>query len=128
MLAQGCLERLEVDVAVAILRDRDEIGDGLAPRQLIAVVLEGPDEDDGTLRRGNRGTESITSIEVGRDAQVEDAYQPIDGTGAPTAGEDHAGRVVAVHRVADDATRVLAQTRGLQPRAARLGVGVGVRR
>ena len=33
-------ELLEVDVAVGVLADRDDVGDRLAPRQLVAVVLE----------------------------------------------------------------------------------------
>ena len=90
MLAQGCLEGVKVDVSVAVLGDGDEVGNGLPPRQLIAVVLEGADEHHGSLRGGDRCTESVASVEVGRDAQVEDADESINRAGASAAGEDHA--------------------------------------
>ncbi len=43
------LERREVDMAVRVLGDDDDVGDRLAPRQLVRVVLERPDEDDRAL-------------------------------------------------------------------------------
>ena len=41
------LETLLVDVPVGVLGDHHDVGDGLAPRDLVAVVLEGADEHDG---------------------------------------------------------------------------------
>ena len=40
------LEVRQVDVPVGILVDRHEVADRFAPRQLVRVVLERPDEDD----------------------------------------------------------------------------------
>ena len=44
----------EVDVAVGVLADRDDVGDRLAPGQLVGVVLVRPDEHDRPLGRGIR--------------------------------------------------------------------------
>ena len=43
---------VEVDVAVGVLRDRDDVGDRLAPRHLVGVVLVGTDEHDRPFRAG----------------------------------------------------------------------------
>ena len=42
-------ELRQIDVPVGVLGDRDHVGDRFAPRQLVGVVLERPDEDDRTL-------------------------------------------------------------------------------
>ena len=47
------LERGEVDVAVGVLGDDDDVGDRLAPRQLVRVVLERADEDHRSLFGGD---------------------------------------------------------------------------
>ena len=47
--AQLVLEVLEVDPAVVVLADGDDVGDGLAPRKLVGMVLVGPDEDHRPL-------------------------------------------------------------------------------
>ena len=52
--AQLVLEVVEVDAAVGVLADRDDVGDRLAPRQLVRVVLVGPDEDDRPLAASRR--------------------------------------------------------------------------
>ena len=70
----------------------------------------------------------IAVVELGRDAQAEDADELVDRAGATRAGEDHHGVVVAADRVADDSAGVLAQPGGLQTGAAGLGVRVGVAR
>ena len=52
---QLTLERGDVDVAVGVLRDDHDVGDRLAPRQLVGVVLERADEDDRAApQRGSR--------------------------------------------------------------------------
>ena len=43
------LEHRHVDVAVAVLGDRHDVADRLAPRQLVGVVLERADEHDRPL-------------------------------------------------------------------------------
>ena len=47
-------EVVEGDPAVGVLVDGDDVGDGLAPADLVGVVLEGADEDDRTLVGGDR--------------------------------------------------------------------------
>ncbi len=42
-------QRRRVDVAVGVLRDDHDVGDRLAPRQLVGVVLERSDEHDRPL-------------------------------------------------------------------------------
>ena len=44
-------EPCQVDVSVGVFGNRDDIGDRLAPRQLVGVVLERTDEDDRPLGR-----------------------------------------------------------------------------
>ena len=44
-----------VDVAVGVLADVDDLGDRLAPRQLVGVVLERADEHDRALARAGCG-------------------------------------------------------------------------
>ena len=126
VLLQGALQGAEVDMAIAILGDRHHVGDGLAPREFVAVMLEGSEEDDGPLPRGDARAEPVALVEVGRDAKVEDADKSVDGSRATAPGEDHAGGFVAVDGVADDPTGILAEPRGLQPGAAGFGVGVRV--
>ena len=56
------LEVREVDPPVVVLADRDDVGAGLAPGQLVRVVLVGPDEDDGPLRA--RASRSSTRMSL----------------------------------------------------------------
>ena len=65
----------QVDAPVRVLADRDHVGDGLAPRQLVAVVLVRPDEDQRSLverdvraqarsgRRGRRGCAEFEDVD-----------------------------------------------------------------
>ena len=115
-----------VDVTVGVLVDGDHVGDGLAPGQLVGVVLEGPDEHDRTLRRRNRSCQVVAVLEVGGDPQAEDADQLVDGCGRPGAGEDDDSLGVAADCPVDDLAGVLAQPARLEAGAAGLGVGVGV--
>ena len=68
-----------VDVPVGVLADRDDVGDRLAPGELVGVVLEGADEDDRPLGRRDLGGEVVAVVELGRDAQAEDADELVDG-------------------------------------------------
>ena len=49
------------DPAVAVLVDGDDVGDGLAPRDLVGVVLEGADEHDRALVGGDRRHQVVAS-------------------------------------------------------------------
>ena len=75
------LELREVDVAVGVLGDRHDVGDRLAPGQLVGVVLERPDEHHRPLVGRDRAAEVVAVVEVGREAQVEDADQLVDRAG-----------------------------------------------
>ena len=46
--AQFVIEVVDVDPAVGVLRDRDDVHGRLAPRQLVGVVFVRPDEHDGS--------------------------------------------------------------------------------
>ena len=112
-------EMREVDVAVPILVDGDDVGDRLAPGQLVGMVLERPDEDDRALVGRDVAAQAMAAVEIGRDAQVEDADELVyRGRGAVESTED--GGVVSARgadRGPDDVTGVLAEPRRLQTRA-----------
>ena len=118
-------ERL-VDVPVGVLGTDHDVGDRLAPRQLVGVVLERPDEHDRPQVRRDVVGEAVLVLEGRGDPQAEDADQLGDRAGAARAGEDHRAVVVRPARLVHQSPRVLAQPRGLQAGAARLGVGVRV--
>ena len=121
------LEPGQVDPPVAILADRDHVGDRLAPRQLVAVVLVRPDEHDRPLALRDSCLEPIPLVERRRNPQLQDADEEVDRAGHPRARKDHRVIVgVAAHRVTDDRPRVLAKSAGLEARSGRLGVRVGV--
>ena len=82
------LEAGEVDPPVGVLRDRDHVGDRLAPRQLVAVVLVGADEDDRALGGRDPRREVVALVELGREAQRQDVDEPVDGGGRARADED----------------------------------------
>ena len=106
----------------------DDVGDRLAPRQLVGVVLERADEHDRALARRDlrRQLRSASSRSAGM-PQAEDADQLVDRAGRARSRRrcTHVV-VVAADGVADDPAGVLAQPGGLQAGAAGLGVGVGV--
>ena len=61
------LEVGEIDVAVGVLVDHDDVGDRLAPRQLVGVVLERPDEHDRALGLGDPARQRVARVEIRRD-------------------------------------------------------------
>ena len=115
-------------MAVGVLGDDDDVGDRLAPRQLVGVVLERADEHHRPLPGGICCGQVVPVVEVGGEPQVHDADQLVDRAGRARAAEDHARLVVAADGVVDDLARVLAEARRLQAGARRLGVRVGVAR
>ena len=117
------VQPVEVDVAVGVLRDHHDVGDRLAPGQLVGVVLVRADEHDRPpLRRDGLGR----PVALVRCPQAEDADQLVDRAGRAGSAEDDQRVLVAADGVADDPARVLAQAGGLQPGAAGLGVRVRV--
>ena len=106
--------RRDVDPAVPVLRDHDEVGQRLAPRQLIAVVLIGPDEHDRALGHRDRGTQVIAVIEVGRQPDLEAVDQLVDRAGRPRAGEqDDVVGAVRADGISDAPAGILTELRRL---------------
>ena len=107
---------VEVEAAVAVLPDDDDIRDRLAPRQLVRVVLERADEDDRPLgcaaKRPSSRTRSRRSMRPRR----------------ARAGEDDHVVLPAADGPVDDPARLLAQPRRLEPGRRGLRVRVGVER
>ncbi len=104
----------EVDVAVGVLADGHDLGDRLTPGQLVGVVLEGADEDDGTCLDRDVAAQAEARVEVGRDAQVEDADELVHrGRRARATEDDRVLVPVGVHGFADDVAGVLSVARGL---------------
>ncbi len=118
----------EVDVAVPILGDDDDVCDRLAPGQLVRVMLEGADEDHGSLLRRDVGGQRVAVVEGRRDPQAEDADQLVDRAGRAGAAEDDAGLVRAADGLVNDLPRIVAQAARLQAGARRLGVRVRIAR
>ncbi len=119
----------QVHQAVAILADGHHVRDRLAPWQLVAVVLERPDEHDRSLVRRDPRPEVPAVVEVGRDAQLEYVDQSVDRARRSRATEDHGmSRGVTTDPVEHEPARLLAEARGLEARPRRLGVGVRVQR
>ena len=116
----------QVDVPVGVLGNGDHIGNRLAPRDLVGMVLERPDEDDRALIGGDVLREVVAVVEIGREPKVHDADQLVDCAGRPGPAEDHAGFLVATDGIANDPASILTQSGRLQSGARRLGVGVGV--
>ena len=123
------LEPVDVDPAVPVLRDHDEVGQRLAPRQLIAVVLVGPDEHDRALGHRDRGTQVIPVIEVGRQPDLQAVDQLVDRARGPRAGEqDDVVGAVRADGISDDPAGILAELRRLPAGPRRFGMGVAVER
>ena len=82
---QRAFERLQVDPTVVVLGDLDHVGDRLAPRQLVGMVLVWADEHDGPLGRRDPISELIPSVEIGREPQVQARDELVDRARRPRA-------------------------------------------
>ena len=103
VLDERGLEPGEVDPAVVVLGDDDDVGQRLAPGQLVAVVLVGPDEHDRALGRRDRGAQVVPVVEVGRQPDLEAVDELVDRAGGPRAGEqDDVVGSVRADGVSDD--------------------------
>ena len=111
--AQLVLEVLEVDAALGVLADGDDLGDRLAPRQLVRVVLVGPDEDHRPLAAASSSQQ---------------ADELVDGPGRAGAAEHDDVVGGRRYRRVDDGAGLLAQLGRSPAGGRRLGVGVGVHR
>lgn len=74
-------EVFEVDLAVGVFVDDDDVGDGFSPGEFVGVVFVGADEDDGALFGRDVLGEVVAGVEVVGDAQVEDVDEFVDGAG-----------------------------------------------
>ena len=72
---QLALQIVQVDVAVGILADDHDVGDRLAPRQLVGVMLVGADEHDRPIIPGDLRGELVPLVQAGRYPQLQDADQ-----------------------------------------------------
>ena len=117
---------VEVHSPVDVLVDDHHVGDGLPPRDLVGVVLVGPEEHHRSLGRRDVVGEVMGVVEGRRDPEPEHPDQLRDRAGAAGPREEHHRVVARADRLADDLPGLLAQPRGLQAGAAGLGVGVGV--
>jgi hypothetical protein len=106
------VEPVEVDAPVGVLADRDDVGDRLAPWQLVRVVLVRADEHDRAFARVER----------------EQADELVDRSGRAGAAEQHHVVLAAPHGAMDDASGVLAQRGGVKARGRSLRVRVRVQR
>ena len=123
------LEPLEVDPPVVVLGDDDDVGQRLAPRQLVAVVLVRSDEHDRPLARRDQPGQVVAIVEVGRQADLEAVDELVDRPGRARAGEQDDVVVLGpADRLADDPPGVLAEAGRLEPGPRRFGVGVAVER
>ena len=115
-------------MAVVVLVDRHHVGDRLAPRQLVGVVLEGADEDDRSLGRRDGLEQVVPIVEVGRQPQVEHVDERLMAVVEPEPQ-----KITACSSVAPTAARMMSRASSRKrevwrPGARRLGVGVGVQR
>jgi hypothetical protein len=77
-----------VDVAVGVLADDHDVGDGLAPRKLVGVVFVRADEDHRPFGLRDPPGQPVLLVQPGRDAQLEDADQLVHRRGRPGPAED----------------------------------------
>ena len=60
----SCLEVVDVDAPVGVLADRDDLGDRLAPGQLVRVVLVRADEHHRPLARGSEREQPDRAVSI----------------------------------------------------------------
>ena len=118
----------QVDMPVGVFADDHDVGNRLAPRQLIGVMFVRPHEHDWTLRFRNLRGKTETLIQAGRDPQFQNPDQLIHRCRRPGSAEDDQVIIGAADGVPDDPAGVLAQPRRLQPGSRALGMGVRIAR
>ena len=118
----------QVHMPVGILADDDDVGNRLAPGQLIGVMLVRPYKDNGSLRLRNSRGELETFVQPGRDAQLQNPDQLVHRCRRPGPAEDDQVVIGAADGIPDDPAGVLAQPRRLQPGSRALGMGVRIAR
>ena len=119
---------VQIQVPVGVLGDRDHIGDGFPPGELVAVVFVGADEDHGSFRCGHVIAEVVLVVEVGWYPKPEQADDFVDSCGRPGAAEDQTGLVAGVDGLLDARSSILPKPRCLKSGSTGFGVGVCVSR
>ncbi len=76
-------------MAIGIFTDLDHVSDRLAPWKLVGVVFEWSNEHDRAFLGGDRVCEVILLLQRVGYRQSQDADHSVDGSGTPTADEDH---------------------------------------
>src|ERR1035437_16038 len=81
----GVLQQLSfqgggVDVTVCVLGNHHDVGDRLAPGQLVGVVFKGPDEHDGAFVGRDCVVKVVSVVQVRGNPQSQDADQLVDGS------------------------------------------------
>ena len=90
---------IEVEPALRVLADDDDLRRRLSPQQLVRVVLERAQEDERPLAR----------------VEPEDSREQVDGGGGARAAEDHGVVHAAAYGPVDHPPRVLSQLRRTTP-------------
>ena len=117
MALQLALEVVAVDVSVAVLADRDDVGDGLPPGELVGVMLERADEYHRAFVGRDVLVEAVAIVESRRDAEAQHRDEPVDRSGRTRPAEDDGVVVRRPEASADDAPRLGAKPGGLPARS-----------
>ena len=120
-------EMAGVDLPVVVLVDHHDVRQGLAPRQLVRVVLVRANEDDRPFGRGNPCAESVAIVEVGREADLQHVHEPVDRARGARAHEDHRVLVGGADRSPDQLARLRPEAAGLEAGSPR-GTSASARR
>ncbi len=122
------LQAGKVDPPVRVLGDRDDVGDRLPPGQLVAVVLVGADEHDGSLGGRDPACQVVALVELRRQAQPQHVDEAVDGAGRAGAHEEDDMRIGGPDGSRDDPPGLGPEARGLEAGPRGLGVRVRVER
>jgi hypothetical protein len=109
------LQLVQVDLAVAVLADGDDLGGRLAPGEQVGVVLVGAHEHHRPV-----------AGRAGPAVQLQQADQLGHGRRRPRPAEDDQVLCGPAHGLVDHLAGLLAQPRRVVSGARALGVGVGV--
>jgi hypothetical protein len=115
---------VEVQAPVGVLADDAQLGDRLAPRKLVGVVLVRPDEDDRAFAARDQRRHAVPPLEALGDAQAERPHDLVDRGGGARPAEDDDIVLGAPDRGVHDPSRVVAQAHRLAAGGRRLGVGI----
>ena len=126
---ESALQLFEVYSAVLVLANYGQVGDRLAPRQLVRVVLVRADEDNRPLFRRDPIAQRVAFVQLGRKAEPEHVDEPIDCSGRSRADEDNGMlRLRCTDRPGDDRSRLFSVPRRLEACPGRLRMRIPIQR